>query len=289
MADARFGSTPAADGSGASTEWCDEALVATMSSAHPPPNRAGPAAGWKHATNWELHALLPATVSLETTLATHDVSQTNAMGTVYHWNGWTFDVPPGVFEPGATNRFLCGLMLDGTLPLEGLRYAAMGAGLGVEAVVAGVRGARHVHALDVHEESVRAATLHYDRIVGRRGPPFVGIVSDLWERLPEDTKLDVVTFNPPLIDIKLSDDPYIVRNRCMGLGLAERFFEQVRARRLLDPDGVVYLTITNTSPLRDVVAMALHAGFDLEALAVRDWSVDGVQTFLIALREAVRR
>jgi release factor glutamine methyltransferase len=107
--------------------------------------------------------------------------------------------------------------------------------------------------------------------------------------MPDGTKLDVVTFNPPLIDIRLSDNPYIVRNRCMGLNLAERFFDQLKARDLLDPNGVVYLTITNTAPLRDVVAMALHAGFDAEALAVRIWPVDGVQTFLIALRKAVRR
>jgi release factor glutamine methyltransferase len=260
-------------------------VVAKMSSTDTP--RGGnPAARWKDATNWELHALLPATVSLETMLAAHDVSETNAAGAVYRWNGWTFDVPPGVFEPSATSRFLHGLMLDGTLPLEGLRYAAMGAGLGVEAVVAGARGAKHVHALDIHDESIRAAALHYDRILGDRGPPFVGIVSDLWEGMPEGAKFDVVTFNPPLIDIRLSDDPYIVRNRCMGLSLAERFFDQLQARSLLDPNGVVYLTITNTSPLREAVAMALHAGFDAEAVSVRDWPVDGVQTFVIALRQS---
>jgi hypothetical protein len=56
----------------------------------------------------------------------------------------------------------------------------------------------------------------------------------------------------------------------------------------LDPNGVVYLTITNTSPLREAVAMALHAGFDAEALSVRDWPVDGVKTFLLALRKSGR-
>jgi release factor glutamine methyltransferase len=260
-----------------------------MSSAVPPRGGSGQSDRWTRATNWELHAVLPTTVSLDTILATHNVSETNATGVVYRWNGWTFDVPPGVFEPGATNRFLSGLMLDGTLPLEGLRYAAMGAGLGVEAVVAGVRKARRVHALDVHEDSVRAATRHYNRIVGRRGPPFVGIAGDLWDGVPDGTQFDVITFNPPLIDVKLSNDPYIVRNRCMGPGLAQRFFDQLRARSLLATDGVVYLTVTNTSPLRDVVAMALHSAYDAEALAVRDWAVDGVQTFLIALRDAAGR
>ena len=252
------------------------------------PNRAGagPHEPWALAKNWELHAVLPATVSLETIRATYDLGATNATGAVYRWNGWTFDVPPGVFVPGAANTFLCGLMLDGTLPLEGLRYAAMGAGLGVEAVVAGVRNARSVHALDIHEESVRAAARHYDRIVGRRGPPFLGIAGDLWDGVADGAQFDVVTFNPPLIDIRLSDDPYIVRNRCIGPGLAQRFFDQLRARSLLAAGGVVYLAVSNTSPLRDVVAMALRAGYDAEALAVRQWPIDEVRMFLFALRDA---
>jgi release factor glutamine methyltransferase len=50
--------------------------------------------------------------------------------------------------------------------------------------------------------------------------------------------------------------------------------------------GVVYLAVSNTSPLRDVVAMALRAGYDAEALAVRQWPIDEVKTFLFALRDA---
>ncbi|CAM5449616.1 methyltransferase [Streptomyces violaceorubidus] len=44
----------------------------------------------------------------------------------------------------------------------------MGVGLGVEAVTAGIRGAREIHALDVHPESVAAATRHYRRLAGER-------------------------------------------------------------------------------------------------------------------------
>lgn len=242
--------------------------------------------GWLQATDWELHSQLPATVGLEAILTAHDVHATNPHGTVYRWNGWTFEVPPGVFDPGDTNRFLCGLLLDQTLPVAGCRYAAMGAGLGVEVVTAGVCGARSVHAFDVHQESVEVAGRHYARIVGPAGPPFTGIVGDLWDGLSDATQFDVVTFNPPLIDVRLSDDPYIVRNRCVGPGLAQRFFDQVRTRSLLAPGGVIYLTLTNTSPLRDVVAMALHAGFHAWVLAVLDWPVDRVCTFLIALRDA---
>jgi release factor glutamine methyltransferase len=82
-------------------------------------------------------------------------------------------------------------LLDGTLPVAGLRYAAMG----VEAVVAGVRGARVVYALDVHPESVRTTARHYERIVGADGPPLVPVVADVWAGFPDGVQVDVVTFN----------------------------------------------------------------------------------------------
>lgn len=240
------------------------------------------------AKNWDLHALLPSTLSPGEIFAAYDVAPPTEERRSYRWNGWDFDLPPGVFQPGTTSRLLHDRLLDGTLPLANLTYAAMGTGLGVEAVVAGVRGATTVYALDIHEESVRTTARHYWRIVGDGGPPFVGVISDLWEELLDGVQLDVVTFNPPFIDVPLSDDPYIVRNRCMGAGLASRFFDQLVSRRLLAAGGVVYLTLSNTEPLRDIVAMALHAGFDVEALHVDNSSGTSVQTYLLALRESPR-
>jgi hypothetical protein len=35
-------------------------------------------------------------------------------------------LPPGVFHPGETSRLLHARLLDGTLPVTELRYAAMG-------------------------------------------------------------------------------------------------------------------------------------------------------------------
>ncbi|MBR8743065.1 methyltransferase [Nocardiopsis sp. MG754419] len=67
----------------------------------------------------------------------------------YAWNGWDFEVPPGVFLPGATSRMIHQRVLDDDIDVRGRSYAAVGVGLGVEAVVAGVRGAARVHALDV--------------------------------------------------------------------------------------------------------------------------------------------
>ncbi|SMD25966.1 class I SAM-dependent methyltransferase [Kibdelosporangium aridum] len=236
------------------------------------------------ATGWELHSRLPHTLPAEEIRAINNPSRAIHEHRTYHWNGWDFDLPPGVFHPGETSRLVHSRLLDGTLPVTGLRYAAMGAGLGVEAVVAGVRGARVVYALDVHPESVRTTARHYERIVGTDGPPLVPLVADVWEGFPDGEQVDVVTFNPPAIELPLTDDPEIVRNLCLGRDIAARFFGQLVARDLLAPGGVVYLILSNTAPLRDIVAMALESGFGAEVVHVEDWPGDNVQTYLFALR-----
>lgn len=236
------------------------------------------------ASGWELHARLPHTVPATEIRAINKPNPAIHTHRTYRWHGWDFHLPPGVFHPGETSRLLHTRLLDGTLPVTGLRYAAMGCGLGVEAVAAGARGARVVYALDVHPESVRTAARHYAKIVGPDGPPLVPLVADVWAGFPDGEQVDVVTFNPPMIDLPLSDDPDIVRNLCAGTGLAERFFNQLVARELLAPGGVVYLILSNTAPLRDVVAMALELGFGAEVVHVEDWEGDNVQTYLFEMR-----
>lgn len=246
--------------------------------------RPGPPVAPGSATGWELHALLPHTLPAEEIRAINNPGRAIHDHRTYTWNGWEFDLPPGVFHPGETSRLVHSRLLDGTLPVAGLRYAAMGAGLGVEAVVAGVRGAATVYALDVHPESVRTAARHYARIVGPDGPELVPVVADVWAGFPHGRQVDVVTFNPPAIELPLSDDPEIVRNLCVGRDIAHRFFGQLVGRDLLAPGGVVYLVVSNTAPLRDIVAIALRAGFDAEVVHVEDWPGDDVQTYLFALR-----
>jgi release factor glutamine methyltransferase len=252
-------------------------------------NRAGSPVLPGIATGWELHDLLPQTLAPDAIRAINNPSRAIHDHRTYSWNGWEFDLSPGVFHPGETSRLVHTRLLDGTLPVAGLRYAAMGAGLGVEAVVAGTRGAAAVYALDVHPESVRTTARHYTRIVGADGPPLHPVVADVWEGFPDGVQVDVVTFNPPAIELPLSDDPDIVRNLCVGRDIAARFFSQIVARDLLAPAGVVYLIVSNTAPLRDIVAIGLDAGFDAEVVHVEDWPGDDVQTYLFALRRPAPR
>lgn len=236
-------------------------------------------------TTPDLLARLPGTLGPDAVRAVNPPATDLHTHRGYTWNGWDFDLPPGVFRPGATSRLVHDRLLDGTLPVAGLRYAAVGAGLGVEAVVAGTRGAAQVYALDVHGASVGATAVHYARLVGD-SPPLHALVADVWDGFPEGGQVDVVTFNPPAIDLALSDDPDTVRNLCVGRGVVERFFRGIVERDLLAPGGVVYLTLSNTGPLREVVASALQAGFDVEVAHVEDWPGIDVVTFVFALRRA---
>ncbi|MET8899651.1 methyltransferase [Streptomyces sp. NPDC004538] len=201
----------------------------------------------------------------------------------YEWNGWTFDVPPGVFIPGWTSRLIHERLLDGRIETRHRRYAAMGVGLGVEAVAAAHRGAREIHAIDVHPESVATAARHYARIVGERpDTAFLPVVGDLFDAVPDGRRLDVVTFNPPAVSRTVSDDPDVVRNVCVGASLLARFFAQIAERDLLAPGGEIYVIASNTADLRGIVQHALDHGFHPETEYLHDWG-DGVLTFLFRI------
>jgi release factor glutamine methyltransferase len=185
----------------------------------------------------------------------------------YEWNGWDFHER----------------LLDGTIAVRGKFYAAMGVGLGVETVVAGLRGAREVYAVDVHPDSVRTARSHYDRLVGpREGTTFVPVVADVFDGFPDGVRLDVVTFNPPAVSQTVSDDPDIVRNVCVGTPLLEAFFEQLVGRDLLAPGGEVFVVASNTADLRGIVRAALEHGLHPEVHHLHEWD-DAVRTYVFRL------
>ncbi|WBB80702.1 methyltransferase [Micromonospora sp. WMMD882] len=205
----------------------------------------------------------------------------------HEWNGWVFDVPPGVFLPGGTSRMIHDRLLDGRIPVAGRRYAAMGVGLGVEAVAAAHAGAAEIYAVDVHPESVAAARRHHARLAAQTTGRFVPVVADLFDGFPDGVELDVVTFNPPAVSQTVSADPDVVRNVCVGAPLLARFFRQLVERDLLAPDGEVFLVASNTADLRTIIRHALDAGLTPAVEHVHDWQ-DGVLTYLFRIRPGAR-
>ncbi|WP_092972536.1 methyltransferase [Actinopolyspora lacussalsi] len=198
----------------------------------------------------------------------------------YEWNGLRFDAPPGVFLPGHTSRMIYDRLFDGRIEVRDRRYVAMGVGLGVETVAAGLAGAREIHAVDVHPDSVATAGRHFERHVGSSEPPvFTPVVADVFDGFPEGVQSDVVTFNPPAVSHPISDDPDIVRNVCVGAPLLERFFTQLAEREILTPGGEVFVVASTTADLRGIVGHALAHGFTPEIRDLHDWQ-DGVVTHL---------
>jgi release factor glutamine methyltransferase len=245
-------------------------------------------AGGTAASQDDVRALLdslPETLPRDEILALNSGSKSDIhTERTYTYNGWTFTLPPGVFKPGDTSRIVHDRILDGTIPVEGRSYAAMGVGLGVEAVIAGSLGAREVHAVDVHPDSVATAAAHYERIVGdRTGTVFRPLVSNLFEGFPDFARLDVITFNPPAVSARTSDDPTVVRNVCVGAGIVTRFFDQIVTRDLLAPDGGVYLIVSNTAELKRIVGHGIDAGFRPVVLHRQTWEGDNCQAYLFKL------
>lgn len=198
----------------------------------------------------------------------------------YSWNGWTFDVPPGVFLPSANSKMFFERLLDGRIETRGRRYLAMGCGVGIEAIAAGTRGAAVVYAADVHPESVQAAERHFRNLLGGQTQTrLVPVIADLLDGMPEAATVDVVTFNPPAVSQQVSDDADVMRNVCAGAPLVARFFDQLAAGGVLAPDGEVYLALSNTAQIRVIVEHAIGRGFQPEIIQVTDWD-NGLRTYL---------
>ncbi|HET6858869.1 MAG TPA: methyltransferase [Streptomyces sp.] len=232
----------------------------------------------------DLLAELPDTLPRDEILAINSAPSDIHTHRTYTYNGWNFELPPGVFRPGDTSRIIHDRLLDGTIAVAGRSYAAIGAGLGVEAVIAGSRGAREVWAADIHPDSVATAAEHYRRMVGERaGVDFRPLVSNLFEEFPASARLDVITFNPPAVSTRTSDDPTVVRNVCVGAGIVTRFFDQIVDRGLLAPGGEIHLVVSNTAELRSIVAYAIDAGFVPAVVHRQSWEGDNCQAFLFTL------
>lgn len=203
----------------------------------------------------------------------------------YTWNGWEFTAPPGVFLPGATSRMIHQRILDGDIDVRGRRYVAMGAGLGAEAVAAGLRGAREIYAVDVHPPSVAATEENYRRLMGEHSEStLIPVVADLFKGFPEGVRADVVTFNPPAVGQAVSSDPDVVRNICVGAAILEDFFAQMRERGLLSRGGEIFIVVSNTADMRRIVAGAEETGFTAHVHHRHDWG-NGILSHLFRFHD----
>lgn len=95
----------------------------------------------------------------------------------------------------------------------------MGCGAEVEAVIAALKNTNTIYAVDINLLSVKTIKYNYNKIInGKTASKFYPVVSDLFSTIINDLKrkFDLITFNPPAVSIKISNQKDIIRNTCVG-------------------------------------------------------------------------
>lgn len=181
----------------------------------------------------------------------------------YFYRSMRFLIPNGVFPPGYASKVLFDFLFDES-NLNNSNCLAMGVGLGLEAVIFSLKEANVVYAVDIDFNSIKTTEYNYYRIVGEKSNvKFCPVVSDLFGFATKDTqiKFDLITFNPPAVSTKLSSRKDVIRNTCIGADILNRFFSQIKEKRLLAPNGRIIIVLSNTSELRKIIYRAILLGF----------------------------
>jgi release factor glutamine methyltransferase len=216
---------------------------------------------------------LPPILSDEEIVKVCAESASRSKGTgIYEYNGMSFDVPEHVHVPGATSRTIHDKLADNSIELNNKSYIVMGVGCGVEPVIAAMKKARVVYAVDIDEASTRATIENFAKLAGEDSSTELHtFVSDLLNGLPDNIGADVITFNPPTIHVPLSDDPDVLRTVCSGPDVMTRLFLETRAKGALANDGQIIITVSNSSDLRGIVTSGVEHGFVPSILARYSW------------------
>ncbi|WP_437306369.1 methyltransferase [Sorangium sp. So ce388] len=214
-------------------------------------------------------------LSLPPMLSAAEIEQVNrgtkVLGGDYVYRRLAFAVPHGVLVPGGTSEVIFDALHDGLVETQGASVVVMGCGAGVEPVLARQRGAREIHAMDIHEASVASSLASFERHTGPRDPGrHHFLVSDLFSALPPGRRADVIVFNPPANPLR-SDDPDLTRVNFSGSTIMVRFFDEIASRELLAPGGRVITVLSNASNLQGITAHALRRGYRPELLRRKTW------------------
>jgi len=208
----------------------------------------------------QLPSVLPKEIIKDINKDNHDIFCSR----VYKYNDWVFEVPPYVFEPSSTSKFIFDAIQSREIDLSNKKYLVMGVGAGIEPVIAASMGVKEIIAIDIHPESVMATEKSYYSIHERATTELINLhtlVSDLFNNLDTSTKVDVITFNPPAVSTHLSEDKDITRNTSIGASILQRFFEQIKEKDVLSHHGKIYIILSNTSELHKIISYALINGF----------------------------
>lgn len=176
----------------------------------------------------------------------------NNKETEYIYRSLHFLIPLGVFLPSGASEIIFDYLYNDGINIEGINYLIMGYGAGVEAVIAAFKNANTIYAIDINPISVETTKHNYNKIAsGKTKSKFYSIASNLFNFVINDskTKFDLMTFNPPAVSIKISDNKDVIRNTCIGTDVVNNFFFQIKEKQILSSDGKILIVLSNTSEL----------------------------------------
>ena len=207
---------------------------------------------------------LPETLPPSEILKYNKTKVKNNKETKYIYRTLDFFIPSGVFLPSGASKIIFDYLYYDGANIEGRNYLIMGCGAGVEAVIAAFKNAGIIYAIDIHPLSVESAKYNYNKIVsGKTKSKFYSIISNLFDFATNDfkTKFDLITFNPPAVSIKISDNKDIIRHICIGADIVNDFFFQIKGKQILSPGGKILIVLSNTSEFKKIIYNAIMLGF----------------------------
>jgi len=211
-----------------------------------------------------LYNNLPETLSEEEILKYNKSNINDKKDLIYTYQSFKFNIFPGVFFPSGASKIIFDYIFFNNSSLKNKNYLCMGCGAGIEAVLAKLKKANVIYAVDVDNLSIQSAKYNFNMVNdGQSDSKFYPIVSNLFNFITNDSnvKFDLMTFNPPAVSINISDNKDVIRNTCIGSKIVYDFFSQIKRKHLLSPKGKILVVLSNTSKLKEIIRNAIILGF----------------------------
>lgn len=193
----------------------------------------------------------------------------NTITGFYSYGDLEFVIPETVMTPGTSGKLFFDALVDGVVDICNRSALYVGIGPGVESVLSARLGAKRVLATDIHEASVEASRVNFERLQpGDDRADFV--VSDLLEEVQVGEQFDLISFNPPTVPLTFRNE-YLTRVAFVGTEIAYRFIDQVVAKNCLAPGGEVVMVLSNACDIPSISTYFIRKGFFPTVLQALPW------------------
>jgi release factor glutamine methyltransferase len=179
--------------------------------------------------------------------------------------GFRLRIHPTVFHPKYFGSSAILGEYIGSLDLAGREFLDMGTGSGIIGLFAARAGAR-VTAVDVNPRAVQCAVEN----AAAAGFSVEYWQSDLFSNL-QGCAFDVIAWNPPFFPKRVTTATEAALFAGEDYDVLGRFIAEARA--YLQPDGVVYVVLSEDLDLAGLTARFEREGFSVRRVAARKWGL----------------